>query len=130
MNLFTPSPLCALACVLACATGSVQAAGADCPMPVFPVYSHDAKCIERVERQVREWRMCVAAYGKSEDSAQLAQLDAEVDARMDKWLVLTRTYSSGQPERQQLLNRIQRDRSEYLAERKSSGRIVYAVERK
>jgi hypothetical protein len=115
---------------LGCMATSVQAAGADCPIPVFPVYSSNSDCVERVERKVREWRLCVAAYRSTDENAQLSRLDQEVEARMEKWLILTRTYANGEPERQRLLNRIERDRSEYLAEQQAAGRIVYAAERK
>lgn len=115
---------------LACAAVSACAAEPDCAVPVFPAFSADSECAHRVDAQVREWRLCIRAYRGRQDDAALLRSEREVEARLEKWLVATRANADAQPERQRLLNRIERERRLYMDEQEASGRIVYAAERK
>lgn len=124
----TASPFLLLA--LACATASVSAADAGCAAPVFPLYSASDDCAHRIDAQVREWRLCIAAYRARPEEAGLLRTDREVEARLEKWLVSTRAHAGAEPERQRMLNRIDRERRLYLDEQDARGRIVYAAERK
>jgi hypothetical protein len=119
-----------LLCALACAAASVHAAETGCAAPVFPVYSASEECAHRVDAQVREWRLCINAYRARPEETGLLRADREVEARLEKWLVSTRANAGADPERQRLLNRIDRERRLYLEEQEASGRIVYAAERK
>jgi hypothetical protein len=115
---------------LACAAASAHAAEPGCAAPVFPAYSASDECAHRVDAQVREWRLCIGAYRMRPEEAGLLRADQDVEARLEKWLIATRANANGEPQRQRMLNRIDRERRLYLDEQEASGRIVYAAERK
>jgi len=119
----------ALLLALACGGAAAHAGESGCAVPQFPACA-SGECVHRVDAQVREWRLCLAAYHARPEEAAMLRVDQEVEARLANWLVATRVSADGQAERQRQLNRIDRERRLYLDEQAASGRIVYAVERK
>lgn len=107
-----------LSAFLLCASAAALAQEAaepvfTCVAPVFPSYSATPECARRVEKQVREWRACNVERASAIDARKLMQINEEVNARLEKWLVATRTYSNGQADGQNTLTRIERDRIDY-----------------
>lgn len=95
------------------ATAVAQEAGFTCVAPVFPSYSASPECARRVEKQVREWRACNVERASAIDARKLVEINDAVNARLEKWLVATRSYSNGQADGQSVLSRIERDRIDY-----------------
>lgn len=95
---------------LAFGAGSAQAASFDCVAPVFPDHSTSKESVRRIEKQVREWRTCNAAYRSTVQSVQVDRLNTEVDANLAKWIAATRAYSGGSSH---MLTEMEREKVDY-----------------
>lgn len=102
----------------------------DCVAPEFPSYSTSNEGVRRVEKQVRQWRACNVERAALIDAAKLVKLNEDVDLRLEKWLLATRGYASGQVEHQKTLTRIERDKLDYALWLQNAHRVVYKAARK
>ncbi len=97
--------------VLALGAVSAQGASFDCVAPVYPNFSGSNESARRVERQVRAWRKCHAAYRAEHDRIEVARMNAEVEAGLEKWLTATRGYWTRQGGSVHTISRLERDTS-------------------
>lgn len=102
----------------------------DCVAPEFPGYSTSNEGVRRVEKLVREWRACNVERAALIDAAKLVKLNEDVDLKLEKWLLATRGYVSGQVEHQTMLTRIERDKLDYALWLQNAHRVVYKAARR
>lgn len=88
---------------------SAQAASFDCVAPVFPSVSTTNEAARRVEKQVIAWRKCHAAYRAENDRIEVARMNAEVEAGLEKWLTATRGYWTRQGASVLAVSRLERE---------------------
>ena len=102
----------------------------DCVAPEIPGYSTSNEGVRRVEKLVREWRACNVERAALIDAARLVKLNEDVDLKLEKWLLATRGYASGQIEHQTTLTRIERDKLDYALWLQNAHRVVYKAARR
>lgn len=112
------------------ALASTQEPVYDCVAPQFPAYSTSNEGVRRVEKLVREWRACNVERAALIDAARLVRLNEDVDLKLEKWIIATRGYASGQLDHQTTLTRIERDKLDYALWLQNAHRVVYKAERR
>ena len=124
-------PLLILLLMLSSAGASARGAR-PCETPAFPPYSATTESALHVEKQVLHWRACHGMNARGMDAVEAAQVNQEVEDKLQKWADATRVYlnrqqSAYQPYEQaqraqqaELLTRLMPARSSYSAERRQS----------